>query len=225
MALTSAQIITRVCAICKAPGFITQAGQYLNSNLDDLCQTYDFDYIRKVYSFPVSSASAVYPMPTNYLRARFCYYNVNGTIFWVDQIPYEKYLTLFQGPGVSNYPYNFATDISATPANLYFYPPPAVSVTMNVGYQPRMTDITTPETSSAIPWFLDQRYLITKISADLMQETDDDRADRFHARAAEMLRNILSMDDDKEGYARTVKLDPSTFKNNNSNRPTKQQPL
>lgn len=225
MALTSTQIIDRVCAIAKAPGFRTQAGQYLNSVLDNLCQTHDFDYIRQTTIISADSSSASYDLPSDYLRGREVFYSVNGTIFWCDQMDFADYDRLFQGPGISNYPTNYATDVGTTPYTIYFYPPPAVPIDVTVRYQPRRDDITTPESSSDVPWFLDQRYLITKTAADLMQETDDARAERYLQRAEGMLKALLLMDDDNEGYARSVKLDPLKFRGGSSLKATKQQPL
>lgn len=226
------QIVTRACAIAKAPGFREQCGQYLDSLLDDLQQTYDFDYIRQTITLNIDSSSASYDLPDpadetvfGYLRAREVFYSVNGTIFWCDQISLEKYDTLFQGPGISNYPYWFATDISASPPIMLFYPPPAQPLSVTVRYQPRMPEIEDIPNSTETPWFRNQRYLITKLAADLMQETDDARADRYYKRAEDMLRLITTMDDDDEGYAKSVKLDPLKFKNNDGVRATKQQPL
>ena len=68
--LTAAQIIQRACAVAKAPGYTVQCGQYLNSLLDDLQQTYDFDYIRKTVILPIAAGSNGYTLPEDYLRAR-----------------------------------------------------------------------------------------------------------------------------------------------------------
>jgi len=223
--LTAMQIIQRACAVAKAPGYTVQCGQYLNSLLDDLQQTYDFDYIRKTIILPIAAGSNGYTLPEDYLRAREVFYSVNGTIFFLDQMALELYDQLFQGSGITNYPTKFATDIAQSPPVMYFYQPPAQSFQVTVRYQPRKDDIVNPQSSSEVPWFKDSRYLITKLAADLMQETDDARQDRYFQRAAEMLSKIMSMDDDDEGYARNVKLDPLLFKGGGARKATKNQPL
>ena len=82
MALTAAQIVTLATQIAKTPGYTSQAGQFLNSILSDLCQTYDFEIIVKTFSFnfnlsTVSGPGNQYiagcgpnPMPSDYLRAK-----------------------------------------------------------------------------------------------------------------------------------------------------------
>jgi len=224
MPLTAAQIISRACTIAKAPGYLVQAGQYLNMVLDTLQQTYDFDYIRKTQTINLDGNPS-YLLENDHLRTDQVFYSVNGTKFVLNQIPIEDYNSLFDGPGVANYPYSYAIDVSTDPNTILFYPPPLVPLAVSVLYFPRKEDISSPETSSEIPWFMNQEYLIKKLAALIMLETDDERAPLFDVQSEKLLRNILSMQDDKGGYAQTIKLDRRSFRPTDSLRPNKSFPL
>lgn len=224
MALTAAQIISRACIIAKAPGYAVQAGIYLNMALDTLCQTYDFDYIKQTQIIPFTNATG-YALNADHLRTKEVFYSVSGTIFYLFQIPIETYHALFKGPGVSNYPNKYAVDVSTTPHTLLPYPPPSISQSVTVNYYPRMPDIATPESSSVVPWFLNQEYLIRKVAADVMLETDDDRQPSFDAQAAALLSKILTMDEDKGGFSDTIKLSRERFRTGQNQNPNKAFPL
>lgn len=224
MPLTSAQIITRACTIAKVPGYRTQAGVYLNMLLSTLCQEYDFDYIKKTQTITFTNAAG-YALNADHLRTREVFYNVNGNPFYLFQIPIETYHALFNGPGVSNYPNKFAVDVSTTPHTILFYPPPSISQTVTVNYYPQKDDITTPESSSDVPWFINQEYIIRKVSANLMLESDDERQPLFEAQAERMLEKILTMKDDKNGFSETIKLSRERFKTGQTNNPNKAFPL
>jgi hypothetical protein len=224
MALTSAQIIARACVIAKAPGYTAQAGQYLNMLLQTLCQDYDFDFIKKTQVINLTGAAG-YALNADHLRTKEVFYNVNGAIYYLFQIPIETYHALFEGAGISTYPNKYAVDVAASPNVLYFYPPPGIALPVTVNYFPQMADISTPGSSSAVPWFLNQEYLITKVAADLMLETDDDRQPVFEKRAERMLEKILDMADDKEGFSGTIKLSRETFRSGDNLPPDKAFPL
>lgn len=224
MALTAAQIVTRACTIAKVPGYAVQAGVYLNMLLDTLCQTYDFDYIVKTHTIALDGNTS-YDLASDHLRTREAFYSVDGTMEYMFQISIEDYNKLFQGPGVANYPNRFAVDVSTTPYSFLPYPPPSVTQSVTIKYFPRMADIATPESSSTVPWFINQEYLIKKVAADLMLETDDDRAPLFEVQAEKLLRNILTMSDDKGGYAQTIQHDRSRFRTGGSNADSKAYPL
>lgn len=224
MSLTSAQIISRACTIAKVPGYAVQAGIYLNMLLASLCQEYDFDYIKETQTISLTNAPG-YNLNSDHLRTKEVYYSVNGNPFYLFQIPIETYHSLFSGPGVSNYPNKYAVDVSTTPHTLLFYPPPSISQNVTVKYFPQMPDITTPETSSAVPWFTNQEYLIRKVAANLMLETDDARQPLFEMQAEKMLEKILTMLDDKEGFAETIKLSRERFRTGQNQNPSKAFPL
>lgn len=224
MPLTNAQLIARACTIAKAPGYSVQAGQYLNMILADLCQTYDFDFTKKQQIIQFNN-SFTYNLNIDNLRTKEVYYLVNGEPFYLFQIPIETYHTLFVGPGVSNYPNKFAVDVSQNPKQLLPYPPPSISQSVTIQYFPQMPDIVNPQTSTDICWFPNQKYLVHAIAAMVMLETDDERQQSFEQQADRMLMKFLDLDDDKEGYSRTVKLSRERFRSVNNQQPNKAFPL
>lgn len=224
MPLTNSQIITRACTIAKVPGYRVQAGQYLNMILQTLCQTYDFDFIKNKQIINFTNAIS-YDLNSDNLRTKEVYYSVNGDIFYLFQIPIETYHTLFIGPGVSNYPNKFAVDVSLSPKQLFPYPPPSISQSVTVQYFRQMPDIDEPETSDDICWFPNQEYLIIKVAASLMLESEDDRHDQFEMKAEKILTKFLDLDDDKEGFSRTIKLSRERFRSGNNQNPNKAFPL
>lgn len=223
MPLNCSQLIALACQTAKCPGYTSQAGQLLNVILADLAQLYDFDFERETTTLNIGPGSASYNLPANHLRTREVFYSVNGTIFYLNQIPLEEYDQLFQGPGINNYPGQFAIQIEASPHLIYFWPPPVIPLSVTIRYQPQPTDIFLPESNTAVPWFPNQDVLLKRLTAELMALTDDTRMDRFNKRADERLSKFLVMDDDKEGYAQRVKLDRRYFRGQSSNlKPTKQ---
>lgn len=208
MPLTAAQIIARACTIAKAPGYTVQAGQYLNTVLSDLCQMYDMDFTKQSQTITFSTTQAAYNLNANCLRVKEVFYSVNGAIFYLFQIPIETYHALFNGAGVSNYPNKYAVDVSESPNQILFYPPPSVTFPVTVNYYPQMADITD---FSEVPWFLNQDFLIKKVAAMLMMETDDDRQPLFEQQADGILSKFLVMKDGKEGFSDTIKLSRERF--------------
>lgn len=222
MPLTSQQLVTLSTQICKVPGMIVQAGQMLNMVLQDLAQVYDFDIERVTTTLSVSSQAAAYALPANHLRTREVFYSINGTIFYLNQIQLELYDQLFQGPGISNYPENFAIQVETIPHTILFYPPPAQVLQVTVRYQPTPADIAAPEASSVVPWFPNQALLLKRLNALVCTLADDDRLDSFEKSSNAALDKFMVNMDDKEGYAQTVKLDRTQFNPRNTSRPTKQ---
>lgn len=228
MSLTAAQIVTLACQIAKAPGFTSQAGQWLNAVLSDLCQDYDFNVIRKNHTFNFSTSasglgyapgSGPNVMPSDFLRA----YR-NGSFYKISQVPYpmigckqEEFDRFVQQAGLASYPYMFYVDVSTAPAGLYVWPPASGAYPVTVRYQPQMADIATPETSTTVPWFPNTNYLITRVAGEVMKITNDDRWQAFlsdaedSGGAGDVLRKYLKMKDDPETAVNTVKLDRRLF--------------
>ena len=234
MPYTSSQLISLACQITKQPGFISQAGQFLNMILEDYCQTIeDQDTIRQTTTIniggtvsPGGGMGASYALPANHLRTREVFYLVNGEPFYLNQIPLSDYDQLFVGPGVDNYPQSFAIQVETSPHTIWFWPPPAIPLAVTVRYQPLLGAIPNPETSSVVPWFPNQRILLRELCVDMLMLGDDT------ARKQDLQRDIekkmsayLIMDDDKEGYARTVKLDRRMFRPRDNYPPSKLSPL
>ena len=239
MALTAAQICTYARQAARCPGYTNQSGDFLNRILESLAQNYDLPNARYTYvNFPIGpnagngyntqfyvlDLSVIGPGVT-YLRTKEVFYQQQGTIFFISQIALENYDKLFQGTGISNYPYWFTVNVEPTLTGgfpqMAFYPPPNLSLlpTIRLQYQP--ADIATPENSSAIPWFPNQKYLITQLTADLMLLTGDQRQAQYDASARDQLLHYMKMDDDNEGFAQVVKLDPTRFRSVSDLKPTK----
>jgi hypothetical protein len=220
---TAQQIVTLATQIAKCPGMTQQTGQMLNILLSRLAYQYDNNLLRKSGTISVVNQGP-YNLPPDYLRMRQVTYLLNGVSFDVVQIPLEKYNDLVQTTGLtSTYPYNFAIDSSVTPNILYLYPPPSQAFTLNILYMSAPSDITSPETSTSIPWFPHQDYLIHALATEMMKITDDTRYGDFEAVSDELLRRYMRMADDDEGYCKTVKLDPNSFRTGGRVRPTKIQ--
>jgi hypothetical protein len=234
MAYTSAQIVSLSLQIAKVPGYTSLAGQLFNMILEELWQVYDFAFSRqKTYidltqNMPTDSYGQPfgYALPATHERTLEVYYVVNGAPRMVTQLPIEQYDSLFQSNSGSSYAEFFCVDVSQTPHTMLIYPMPPLATGVYVRYLPQQQAITTPETSTTVPWFPNQIYLITRLSAELMMITDDTRRNKFLDDAAGLLNKFLTNgDDDREGYVRQVKLDPRYFRTGYSDKATKQMPL
>ncbi|MHB1938428.1 MAG: phage adaptor protein [Acidobacteriaceae bacterium] len=217
---TAQAIVATACQIAKAPGFTTQGGTALNVILQTLAQRYDFDLNRLLWSFPTTGVYG-YTLPTNYLRAKEVWFDINGSPTFLLAGPLRDFDASYQGAGTSTYPLEYATDLNAK--LLYLYPLPVVPITVNVRYMIQPSDIVSPQSSSSIPWFPDQDYLTTKLASEIMKITDDDRWAAFAAQADEQLKRTLRMSDDREGYVTRVTMDPRHFRSGRNVRPTKVQ--
>jgi hypothetical protein len=238
MALTAGSIITDACQIAKCPGMTLQAGDFLNEILSTISQIYDFPEAQQLLTLTVGpnlgSAPGtpqpfqwyplVLPAGGLYLRTKEVFYNVQGTIFFLNQLLKEQYDQLFQGQGISNYPYWYVVDQTPplpTPPQMAFYPPPNISLTVYVRVQYQPADIPNPVGSTAVPWLRNRRYLVTRLAADMMQITGDSRRGEFDASATAQMDKYLVMIDDKENVATTVRLDPLRFRQPQALAPTK----
>lgn len=242
--MTSAQIIALACQAAKVPGYTTQAGQFLNARLVQLALQQDLDIVRRFFSFTTAIGSTgPYQLPANYLRARQVYYYLNGISYDLDQKDMTQFNRLYQGPGLSDYPYLYATDVAGSmlpPPGMtttipnpntnvpvpviYLYPQPVVNLLIEVLYMDTTVEVPNPQVSSVIPWFPDQRTLLHMIIEDLMMLTDDVRAKDLQMKADDQMRSYLRMDNDKEQRAEKVKLDTDCFRTaRRSIRPTKIQ--
>jgi hypothetical protein len=230
MALTAAQIVTLAIQAAKTPGFTSQAGQKLNTILQELCQTYDIAQARSTFTFnfntgPAGTNSGVgpYSLPADYLRTQNGkqFYTYNGQPYFMTRIELWEWDALIQQPGFADFPRNFTVDTSPSPAQEFVWPPPSISVPVTVRYFRQMPDITTPESSSTVPWFPFTQYLITRLTGEMMALADDTRAAEFLTDNAEknpqgagvLLRRYLNMKDDPEGRTKTVELDGRRFGN------------
>ena len=230
MSLTYAQIVKRATQAAKVPGFIIQGGEYLNMVLEDLALYYDFDIrhndTHSILTNTVSPPEGPYPLPADYLRhvveeIRFI---ERGEPYVLFQVPLRTLKKQFTGQGFTTYPQVFATDISITGKQVFFWPPPNGSYDIEFPYYSAHTYEIDPETSSSIPWFPSSSYLIKAVTAKLCSDVDDSRAESLYFEAETLLVKYMKMMDDKTGYAETVKLDSNNFAGRGSLPGTKQNP-
>lgn len=232
--LTAAQIVEIATLTAKCPGYTTYAGQLLNAILTELCQDYDFDTITKTYTFTFDT-STIYQqyiagcgpnyMPSDFLRAknREVIFYIQGVRYVLIILSQAEFDALVQTAGFNSYPVNGFINVGnglATPA-LFVWPPASGAYTATVVYYPKVADIATPESSSDIPWFPNQTYLIRRLAGELMQMTDDSRIGEFLGSNEEttpqgagvLLRKYLKLKDDPEGRVNRVTLDRRRFGN------------
>src|SRR6516165_2039005 len=94
--LQAQQICALATQIAKCPGYVVQAGQFLNTALQDFCQNYDLDAALGTFMFSfipastavstslLSPAAGPYLLPDDYLRTQSkdgkdeFFYTING---------------------------------------------------------------------------------------------------------------------------------------------------
>lgn len=232
--LTSTQLIRQVSQICKAPGMIQQIGVFLNTVLEDIALTYDLEVTKLTTTITTGISAISYALPNNYLRLIELFYYISGEPFFLSQMPQYQYDQLFQGPGISDFPRWWASDLGETNTppgqpgyapKLYMWPPPSVVLACTLRYRALPLPITNPESSSVVPWFPDQRFLMKRLCADTMMITGDKRMTTFGTDADKILQTYAQNMDDKSGYAQQVKLDPRAFRLGGASKATKLLPL
>jgi len=229
MPLTSQQIVTAACAVAKCPGFTSQGGIYLNFVLKDLWLHRDLKVNRVTQTIVIqANSNGPFALEANYLRTYDLFYLQNNLPYFLHPITMEQYDQEFKDPSISNYPYEYATDLSTqaqtasgTAGQIYVYPQSSGQISLTHRYMLQQPEITTPETSSVVPWFQDQDYLVKATAMRLMEITDDERLDKFRADLGDMLRIHLIMEGDEQAVVHAVRLDPRAFRGNRSTRPTK----
>ncbi len=227
--ITAAQIVARALAIAKCPGFTQQGGQYLNLTLQDLVLHRDLKLNRIQSSIAVQIGSnGPFALQTDYLRTYDLFYTVNNFPYFLFPMGQDQYDALFKDPSIANYPYAYTTDLTAQATqgagSLYIFPQSTSALSLTHRYMIRRPDIATPESSSTVPWFPDQDYLIHATAMRLMKETDDARLEGFIKEGEDMLRIHLIEDGDEQSVVKAIKLDPQRFHVNRSLRPTKLNP-
>jgi hypothetical protein len=234
VALTAAQIVALACLDAHAPAYTSQAGQFLNMILGDLCRTYDFELAAKTtygnfnpgLIAPVGNSiygSGPYQLPADFLRfkdEKAAFWTLLGVVYTLIPCDLGEFDMLVQQAGTQSYPYIIATDMSigdeaqeGDTGNgvFYVYSPPSGNYPYTLRYYSQMPDIVTPETSAVVPWFPHQGYLRRKLAAMLMGETGDDREMAWEQRADAQLSDYLKLKDNKTNRAQTVKLDRRRF--------------
>lgn len=222
MALQAQQIVTLACKAAKCPGFTADAGTLLNVVLADLARLHDFEINRKVYNFSAGTYSGLNPvnhlpywtLPADYLRAirDGVVYSIDGVPITLIQKETADFDQLITTSGFTDQPVYFTIDDSASPPNLYLWPPPNAAYPFTMKYYGLPADITNPQSSTAIPWYPLQGTLIDMLSARLMKLTDDTRQTQFEAAAKQDNGEFLTQQRDLESTVKTVRLDRNTFR-------------
>jgi hypothetical protein len=216
--LQATQIVSLAAQVANVPGFTAQAGQLLNMILSDLCETYDFDLAKKTVTINLGVSSGPYPLPADYLRALRddIFYTFNGVPYPLVPVDLSEWDSYPQQAGFNAYPTAYATDMSQSPPVLYVWPSANGQLPLTIRYYSQMPDIAQPETSSVVPWFPNQDYLITRLAGELMRISDDDRYEAFlgsgDAGAQGILRRYLELKDDSETRSKRVTLDKRFFR-------------
>jgi len=243
VSLTAAQICTLAAQIAKCPGFTSQAGQFLNTVLQELAQDYDFLVIRKSFYFTFNTGASgngyAAGSGPNAIPADFLRLHRNGSFYLINQVPYkligvsqEEFDAFVQQPGLNAYPYLGYVDVTKVAGQqpgLYVWPPASGAYPATLRYNPQMPDITNPQSSSTVPWFPNTNYLITRLAGELMRIAGDDRYQSFlsdqpgSGGAAELLRKYMTMKDDPETAQKYVELDRRHFRYNFTNLPNTKQ--
>lgn len=236
MALQAQQLVFNACAVARGPGYIVQAGEFLNMILGDLCRTYDFELAAKTqYGFfnpgliaPVGNSvygSGPYALNADFLRMKddkAAFWTLLGVPYMMIPCDLSEFDMLVQQADIQSYPYIIATDMSiadetaegGTTPGFYVYSPPSGAYPFTIRYFSQMPDIATPESSTTVPWFPHQGYLHKKLTAYVMGETGDSREGQWHKDADDMLRGYLELKDNRSNRATMVKLDRRLFSNN-----------
>src|SRR5215475_1007525 len=199
-----------------------QAGQVLNEILLELTYTYDLSIALSTTTVNLTGSgpnngAGPYSLPANYLRgaSRDLTYLLNGLPQMLTQITLAEFDLLVNVNAAADYPNQYATDVSQSPPQLFVYPPPTALISLQVRYYGTFPEITMPETSSTIPWFPFQTYLIKRLAGELMAITGDPRADATlgdtPGGAEHMLRKYLNLQGDREDTSSMVRLDGRFF--------------
>jgi hypothetical protein len=227
-------------------GMVNIAGQYLNLILEEL------KLIRNLKINRVTQVGIVQPgtygpftLEADYLRTYDMWYPLptsgGGTASSMTQflvpVTMEQFDAEFKSPSISNYPYEFATDLSTqaqadaaviaggpSKGLFYIYPQTSGQLTLTHRYMKDQPDILSPSLSTDTPWFPYANYLIKAVAGRMMGVTGDDRQDAYHAAAEEMLRPYLIQEGDEQQTVQSIRLDPRKFKFHQNLKPTKAAP-
>ncbi len=223
------------------------AGQMLNIVLEDLVLNRDLKVNRVTQILTIlPGAYGPFQLEPDYLRTYDMFYPMpasgggtsSGITIFLDPITMEQFDAEFKSPSVSNYPYEFATDLSSqnqtfdvngvlTSAGAAFiYPQSSGTIQITHRYMKNQPSIANPQTSSATPWFAYTDYLVQATAGRMMGVTGDDRHDAYMAQAEQMLRPYLIMGStDEQQAVHNIRLDPRHFRSSRGTKPVKSYPF
>jgi hypothetical protein len=239
--LTAAQICTLSAAIAKGPGFLQQAGQFLNMVLDDLVliRNLKMNRVTLPITLPANTFGPI-NLEADYLRTYDLFYpmpsslqtlNAPGITIFLTPITMKQIDAEFKDTSTADYPNEFATDLSpqATDppglAQLFVYPQSSGVITLTHRYFLKRPSLVSPESNSTVPWFQFQDYLVEATAARVMMLTGDDRKESFDTECERKLQPYLIMEGDEQETVHNIVLDPRHFRSNRSLRSTKSSPM
>jgi hypothetical protein len=169
----------------------------------------------------LNGGAGPFPLPADFLRADIndVFYTIQGVPYVMVAIDNNEYDALVQTPGFNSYPTFYTTIMEAVPFSMKVWPPASGAYPVTMRYRRLMPLITTPETSTDVPWFPQQSYLRTRLAGELMQLTNDSRweaflsddEDQHPGGAGVLLRKYLKMKDDQANRPKTVTRDRRRF--------------
>jgi hypothetical protein len=159
------------------------------------------------------NGSGPYALPDDFLsmdRNDF-FWQLGGINYFPTAMPIAEFDALVQQPGFSSYPSCYAVDTSTDPWGLYIWPASSGAYQAFGRYRKQTTDLTSPQTSSSVPWFPNQTYLVTRIAAEMMAITGDNRREQFLRESENILRRYLDLEGNSATFAARVMLDNRRF--------------
>ena len=229
MTITAAQIVADALDIAKCPGFLSRGGRALNLALNDLCLHRNLKINLFTQSINVAAnTNGPFNLESNYLRTFDLFYLIQDQPYFLQPSNLYQFDSEPDKSTTSNYPYEWASDLSLVGSGglgqLKIFPQFNQALTLTHRYFINQADIATPETSTTVPWFPDQDYLVFATALRMMRITDDSRYNDFVKQAEDMLRIHLVTEGDEQQVVKEVKLDPRRFRNTGSVKPTKLNP-
>lgn len=231
-------------------GMVGLAGQNLNLVLEELVLLRDLKINRVTTTITVSTGIyGPFALEADYLRTYDLFYQIpsagglpaSSQTLFLNPITMEQFDAEFKSPTQTNYPYEFATDLSTDAqvwsggsqgsgtqtqaGNLFIYPASNGSLTLTHRYMKQQPVYSLPNVNPLEPWFPYSDYLITATAAKMCRNTGDDRWVTMSQQAEEMLRPFLVQQGDEQQTVQNVRLDFRHYKFNRGVKPVKASPF
>ncbi len=230
-------------------GMVGLAGQNLNLVLEELVLIRELKINRVTSTITVSTGTyGPFALEADYLRTYDLFYQIPGvggssassqTLF-LQPVTMEQFDAEFKSPTQTNYPYEFATDLSTdaqvwsggttgsgaltSAGGLHIYPASNGSLTLTHRYMKKQPVYSLPNVNPLEPWFPYSDYLITATAAKMCRQTGDDRWTTMWEQSEQMLRPYLIQEGDEQQTVQNVRLDFRQYRFNRGVKPTKQYP-
>ena len=231
-------------------GMAGLAGQYLNLVLEELVLNRDLKVNRVTTTITVVTGRyGPFFLEADYLRTYDLFYQIpaaaglpaSSQTLFLNPITMEQFDAEFKSPTQTNYPYEFATDLSTDAqvwsggttgsgtklraGNMFIYPASNGTLTLTHRYMKQQPVYSLPNVNPIEPWFPYSDYLITATAAKMMRQTGDDRWTATWQQSEEMLRPYLIQSGDEQQTVQNIRLDPRHYRFNRGVKPTKASPF